>query len=304
VELRQLVYFEAVVRYGGFSHASKQLLIAQPAVSAQVRRLESELGLALLQRTTRRVALTDAGEIFLGHVRAVLRQLDQARAEVGELADVLRGRVRIGATPVLGPIDLPAVLAAFRRRHPGVTLGLRIGLIGDLCAELDRGELDLVLGPLHPGLTRDHMVRRLGEETVVLATPTGYRFPGLPVSGGRAGSRAVSLELARDESFACLPEGTGLRGILGDAAARAGFVPRVDFEANTPAAVRELVSAGLGVALLAESAATGPGPAIDVHRIKDAPPHPPIGSILPRDRVVNPALRAFLETLSAADATE
>ena len=104
----------------------------------------------------------------------------------------------------------------------------------------------------------------------------------------------------RDEPFVCLPRGTGLHSLLTAAAARAGFAPHVDFEADTPAGVRELVSAGLGVALLAESAASAAGPAIDVHRLTDAPPHPPIGCILPRRGAANPATRAFLEHLIAS----
>src|SRR6266700_6181921 len=98
MELRQLVYFEAVARHGGFSRAAEQLRIAQPAVSAQVRRLEAELGTPLLERTTRRVALTYAGELFLTRTRAVLGQLEAARGELDELASVMRGRLRIGAT--------------------------------------------------------------------------------------------------------------------------------------------------------------------------------------------------------------
>lgn len=290
MELRQLIYFEAVVRHRGFSHASRELHVAQPAISAQVQRLEAELGAELLRRTTRRVALTEAGELFLVHVRTVLHQLDQARAELGELADVLRGRIRIGATPVLGPLDLPSALAAFRRRFPSVALVLRVGLIAELSAALDRGDLDIVLGPVHEHLTRDHVVHQLGEETVVLAAPEGH----LP----ERGNKPVSLGTLKDEPFVCLPSGTGLRAILNGAGERAGFIPRVDFETNTPGSVRELVSAGLGVALLAESAAAGPGPAIDVRRLLEAPRHPPIGAILPRDRSVNPATREFLKQLT------
>lgn len=293
MELRQLVYFEAVVRHGGFSSASQQLHVAQPAISAQVRRLEDELGTPLLLRSTRRVALTAAGEMFLPRVRTVLAHLELARAELGELAAVLRGKVRIGATPVLGPLDLPAALARFRRCHPGVALSLRTGLIAELCSALDRGELDLVLGPLHEDLTGGHAVRHLGEENVVLVTPPGYRFGGRPI--GRR--HAVDLALARDEPFACLPRGAGLHAILTAAATRAGFVPRIEFEASMPASVRELVAAGLGVALLAESAVTSAGPAVDVYRLRDAPRHPPIGCILPRGSV-NAAAHAFLEQLA------
>jgi LysR family transcriptional regulator, transcription activator of glutamate synthase operon len=294
VELRQLVYFEAVVRHGGFSRAGEQLRVAQPAVSAQIRRLEAELGTPLLRRTTRQVALTEAGELFLVRVRSVLEQLDLARAELGELTAVLRGRVRIGATPVLGTLDLPAALARFHRRHPSVTLTLRTGLIADLRDALDCGELDLVVGPLHPGLDESHPTHPLAEESVVLATAPGHR----PAGRNAGGRRAIDLADLRDEPFVCLPRGTGLRAILTSAAARAGFEPRIEFEADTPANVRELVAVGLGVALLAESVALAAGPAIDVHRLDDPPEHPPIGCILPRRRAANPATRAFVEQLA------
>jgi LysR family transcriptional regulator, transcription activator of glutamate synthase operon len=300
VELRQLVYFEAVVRHGGFSRAGEQLRVAQPAVSAQIRRLEAELGTPLLRRTTRRVALTEAGELFLTRVRSVLGQLELARSELDELTAILRGRVRIGATPVLGSLDLPAALARFHRRHPSVALALRTGLIADLRGALDCGDLDLVLGPLHAELSDSHLVRPLAEETLVLATAPGHRVAGRP-SGER---RAVALADVSDEPFVCLPRGTGLRAILTAAAAQAGFVPRVEFEADTPANVRELVAVGLGVALLAESVATAVGPGIDVHRLEDAPRHPPIGCILPRGRAANPAALAFLEQLSGHAAAD
>ncbi|MFB9839886.1 LysR family transcriptional regulator, partial [Actinoallomurus acaciae] len=115
MELRQLTYFEAVARLGGFSRAAEHLLIAQPAVSAQIRNLERELGTTLFERTTRRVALTHAGELLLARARAVLAEVQGARADLDQLAGVLRGRLSIGATPVLGPLDLPAELAGFHR---------------------------------------------------------------------------------------------------------------------------------------------------------------------------------------------
>src|SRR4051794_8500214 len=129
MELRQLVYFEAVVRHGGFTHAARHLHVAQPAISAQIRRLESELGGTLLARTTRRVGLTPAGELLLTRARRALAEIDAARRTLAELTDVLRGRVAIGATPVLGPFDLAAALASFHGSYPGVALTLRSGLI-------------------------------------------------------------------------------------------------------------------------------------------------------------------------------
>ncbi|MGH3588564.1 MAG: LysR family transcriptional regulator, partial [Pseudonocardia sp.] len=86
MELRQLVYLDAVVRHGGFTRAAEHLRVAQPAVSVQIRRLETEVGAQLLQRTTRSVALTHAGELFLDRARRALAELDAARDALARLA--------------------------------------------------------------------------------------------------------------------------------------------------------------------------------------------------------------------------
>jgi LysR family transcriptional regulator, transcription activator of glutamate synthase operon len=284
MELRQLAYFDAVVRHGSFTKAAQRLHVAQPAVSAQIRRLESELGTTLLERTTRRVALTHAGELFLSRARQVLAQLDAARGDLAELSEVRRGRVRIGATQVLGALDLPATLASFRRRYPGVSLALHTGLIAKLLGMLDAGDVDLILGPVHDDLPAAYQARPLVPESLVLVTP-----PGHPL----AARRNVALAAAGDEPFVCLPADSRLRAILTAAAAAEGFVPHVEFETYSPASIRDLVSAGLGVALLARSAAEGPGPAIGVCELARAPEHPSIGLISVRGRPLTPAARAF-----------
>jgi LysR family transcriptional regulator, transcription activator of glutamate synthase operon len=306
MELRQLVYFDAVVRYGGFSRAAERLHIAQPAVSAQIRRLETELGTTLLQRTTRRVALTHAGELFLARTRRVLDQLDRARADLDELSTVRRGQVRVGATQILGSLDLPAALAQFRRRYPGVSLALQTGLIAELLDTLNAGEVDLVLGPVHDDLPDRYLAHPLVIETLVLVTAPGHPLAtvnaaeaaasaaGGAASGmeGAAGARA-SLAAVRDEPFVCLPADSRLHGILVEAAAAEGFTPRIEFETYSPASMRELVAAGLGVALIAGSATDAPGPPVAVYQLDPAPWHPPIGLIRQRDRPLTPAAEAF-----------
>jgi DNA-binding transcriptional LysR family regulator len=287
VELRQLTYFEAVARCGGFTRAANQLHVAQSAVSAQIRALESELGVPLFRRTTRRVTLTAAGTVFLERARRALAELDSARGELADLSDVLRGRVAIGATSVLGPFDLPAALAAFHARYPGVALGLRSGLIATLLAKLDAGEVDLVLGPVHDDLSARFAAHHLATEAVVLALPPGARAVG-------------GLHDVREEAFVCLAAGSGLRAILDAAASAAGFEARVQFETSSPASIRELVSAGLGVALLARSAAEREGPPIQICRLDPAPPHPPIGLIHHREHRLTAAAQACRRHLIAS----
>ena len=291
MELRQLAYFDAVVRHGSFTKAAQRLHVAQPAVSAQIRRLEAELGVTLLERTTRRVALTQAGELFLARARRALAQLEGARADLAELSAVLRGQVRIGATQVLGSLDLPAALAQFRRRYPGVSLALHSGLIAKLLGLLEAGDVDLVVGPVHDDLPAAFAARPLVAEGLVLVTPPGHRL---------AAQRGAALAAAGSEPFVCLAPDSRLHAILTGAAAAEGFVPCIEFETYSPASIRELVAAGLGVALLARSAAEGPGPAVGVCELARPPEHPPIGVLRSRARPLSPAARAFGEHLAQA----
>ncbi|MGI9092233.1 MAG: LysR family transcriptional regulator [Mycobacteriales bacterium] len=286
MELRQLVYFEAVARLGGFTRAAEQLHIAQPAISAQVRRLERELGVALLERTTRRVGLTHAGRLLLVRARVVLAELDGVRSDLDELGAVLRGALRLGVTQILGSVDLAGLLAAFHRRYPDVALAVRSGLVAELLGELAAGTVDAVIAPIHDDLPDRYLARPLTAERLTLVTAPAHLL---------AGPRTISLATVRDEPFVCLPAGSGLHAILTAAAAEQGFTPRIQFEAPDPASIRRFVAADLGVALLAESAAHGDGPAIDVHRLKPTPPHPPIGLIRHRGQPMSPTLRAWVQ---------
>ena len=195
MELRQLIYFDAVVRHGGFTRAAESLHIAQPAISAQIRRLETELGTVLLQRNTRRVSLTHAGELFWARTRRALDELDAARADLDQLASVLRGRVRIGATQVLGTLHLSVQLADFRRRYPGLGLTLRSGLMEVLLEALDGGELDVVLGPIHADLSARYVARPLVEEGLVLVSPPGHRLSDHSGSLGAARAPGPPVEI-------------------------------------------------------------------------------------------------------------
>ncbi|MDT7671898.1 LysR family transcriptional regulator [Pseudonocardia sp. Cha107L01] len=280
MELRQLVYFEAVVRYGGFTRAAEQLRIAQPAVSAQVRRLEAELGVALLERTTRRVRLTRAGELVLARARRTFDELDGARDDLARLAGELRGRVRLGSIQATGPFELAAALAAFHRRFPEVELSLRSGRLSQLVADLDADVIDLAIGPLPADLPGRIAARPLFTDELVLITAPDHPLAGLG---------ALAMDAVREDTFACLPAASGLRRLLDQACAAAGFTPRVRYETNIVPQVRELVSHGLGVALLARSVAEAPGRPVVVHPVLPAPIDRPVGLLHLVDRPLGPA---------------
>src|SRR4051812_22196060 len=125
VELRQLEYFAAVARHRHFTRAAETLFVTQSALSQQVRRLEEELGMALLNRTSRGVELTAAGADLLERAGTILAEVERARAEMDQHAGVTRGVVRVASTAG-DALALPRALAAFHAGHPGIRIGLRL----------------------------------------------------------------------------------------------------------------------------------------------------------------------------------
>src|SRR5262245_14417694 len=202
MELHQLAYVEAVGRHLHFTRAARELHVAQPSVSQQIRKLEEELGAPLFHRGRRGVELTEAGRLFLPHARAVLQEVTAGRTEVQELSALRRGTLRVGAPPSVGTHAFPAVLAAFSRRYPGIALVFREEGSLALGRRLVEGELDLavVIEPVrHPALTTEPLL----EERLLLAVSRTHPLAGggRPGAGGRPGGQAIDPATLRDEPF-------------------------------------------------------------------------------------------------------
>jgi DNA-binding transcriptional LysR family regulator len=247
MELRQLQYLVAVVEEASFTRAAVRVRVAQPGVSAQVRRLERELGQELLDRTGRAVRPTAAGEALLPYARAALAAVDGARSAVDELAGLVRGRVAVGTVVGCGAVGLPDVLAAFHKAHPGVEMALTEGNSDLLLADLAGGRADLALvglaAPPGPGIG----VQVVVDEELVLGV--GEDDPWHRVA-------AVEVAQLRERTLVSLPLGTGVRTALEAACAAAGFAPRIGFESADLGVVAELAAGGLGAAPLPASVAT------------------------------------------------
>src|SRR5947209_787082 len=127
MDLRQLAYFEAVVRHQHFTRAAEEVHVAQSALSRQVGRLEQELGVELLHRSTRSVEPTEAGELVASRARVLLAEAEALHAEIDELRGLRRGRIRVGALLFGGRLDIPAILASFTQSFPEVELLLHEG---------------------------------------------------------------------------------------------------------------------------------------------------------------------------------
>ncbi|HUR87007.1 MAG TPA: LysR family transcriptional regulator [Solirubrobacteraceae bacterium] len=256
MELRQLRYLIAVAEEQHFTRAAAREHVAQPALSQQIQRLEAELGVMLVERTTRRVSMTEAGEVLVARARRAFAELEAARAELQSLAGVQAGRLSVGAMHTMGPVDLSLLLATFHRTHPGVELTVREQSSEELAAMLRDDEVDLAFlsvterMPTH-GLT----LHRLVSEELVAVLPADHRL---------ARRRTVHLADLAGDAFIAFREGARMRELLEGAAADAGFEPRIALESNESRRIRGLVSRGLGVAILPRSDADGPGAGVAV----------------------------------------
>ena len=274
------------MRCGGFTRAATDLHLAQPVVSAHIKRLELELGVTLLHRA-RPVSLSAAGESFLPYVRRALASLDEGERAVRAFRSVSVGHVRVAATSLLGGFDLVSTIGRFRLRYPGVTLSLRTGLIALLLEELHRGRVDVVVGPVVEQREQEGTRRtEIADERLVLISPLS--------TARRVGTLADVV----DEPFVCLSSDSGLRRLLNTAFSAVDAVPRVEFETHSPASIREMVAAGLGCALIAQSAVEKEGPDVQVYDIPGLPPHPPIAAISASDAA--PPIARFVDELTAA----
>lgn len=252
MELRQLRYLVVLAEERQFTRAALKLQIAQPGLSQQIAKLEAELGLTLVDRTTRRMALTEAGRRLVAHARPIIARADSARAEMAELAGLRTGRVLIGASPTMGPVDLSGVMARFHKRFPGVEMILREDTSVALIDALRAHEIDIAFVSVS---VSDLKIDALASEQLVIVLQPGHHL---------AGRGPLAIRQLRDQPIVAFHPGATIRGQVEKAASRAGFLPKVVFETNDVMRMRSLVNAGLAAALLPRSEAERAGPAVEV----------------------------------------
>ncbi|MBB4688124.1 LysR family transcriptional regulator [Amycolatopsis jiangsuensis] len=246
MELHQLAYVVAVAEEANFTRAAERLHVAQPGVSAQVRRLERELGQPLFDRSGRTVRLTGVGAAVLPHARAALAAVEAVRETVSEHDGLVRGQVAMGMVTSAGPVALPEFLAGFAEHYPGVEITLAEANSDVMAEALREGRLDVAVIGLADGVPAGLATQVLLDEELVAVTGPGDDFV----------RRAdVTLADLAGRSLICLPKGTGVRGVLDRAFAAAGLRPRVTIEASDPNVLAQLAMRDLGVALVPESLA-------------------------------------------------
>ena len=288
MNLRDLRYLVALADHRHFGRAAEACFVSQPTLSAQIKKLEEELDVALFERAPRRVMLTPAGREVAERARLILREVEQLREAARRTRDPEAGSVRLGLFPTLGPYLLPHVIPAVRKRFPRLELLLVEEKTEELLRRLREGQIDaaVLALPLHDDQLH---IEPLFVEPFVLAVPEQHPL---------ARREHLKLTDLADESLLLLEDGHCLREQALDVCHLSGADERGGFRATSLETLRQMVAAGVGVTLLPMLAVQPPVPRSDsirLLRFDGTPPHRRIAMVWRRSSAMHDFLLKLAE---------
>ena len=294
VTLKQLRYFEALVRHGHFGRAAEDCAISQPALSMQIKELEDVVGARLFERSGRRVAPTGFGEIFAERVREILRAID----ELGELARAaqgsLSGPLRIGVIPTVAPYLLPGIVERLSSANGRLDIRIRETITPTLVRELAEGRLDAAIVAL-PVSEPAFAEVPLFTENFVLVRPAKDAGEPVPPPDALAEMKLLLLEEGH-----CFREQA--LSFCGTRAAR----PRELMDGSSLSTLVQMVGAGIGVTLIPDMAVPVEtrSAAVAISRFPEPQPARTIGMIWRKTSPIAPQLREVARAVREARARE
>jgi DNA-binding transcriptional LysR family regulator len=284
-----LALFHAVAEEGGFGLGAKRLRISQPAVSLQVRELESVLGVRLFDRLGRKIRLTEAGEVLLSYTRRIAHLEQEAEAALADLAGLKSGRLSIGASTTIGAYLLPQLLSKFRESYAEVSLHLEIANTEQIQQRLLDGTLDV---GLTEGLADEaQLIVEVFREDDLVAIVA----PNHPL----ARKRKVTAEAFLLNRLILREPGSGTREVIEHALARKGLHAQAGYCLGHTEAIKGAVHAGLGVAFVSALAVAGDVKLgrLAIIKLSDLAIHRPLHLLRLQGRTISPSLEAFLALL-------
>ena len=247
LKLKDLRYLVAIADQRHFGRAASRCFVSQPTLSAQLKKLEQDLGVQLIERAPNNVSLTPAGEEIVARARHILEASDEVVALARSHRDPLAGRLRLALLPTIGPYLLPRVAPAIRRSLPRLQLRLYEYQTAPMLEKLHAGELDV--GILALPVELDGLEsRELYREAFLVALPERHRL---------AAHETLRLADLKGEPLLLLEDGHCLRDQALEVCSRAGVREQQDFRATSLETLRQMVAAGAGVTLLPELAGRG-----------------------------------------------
>ena len=289
MDTTHLANFLVLAHVGNMTKAATRLHLTQPALSGQLKRLESELGTSLFHRQGRGLALTQAGEAYRQHAADALSRLDAGRAMLGELGSLRAGALAIGGGATSTTCLLPRIIGRFHAEHPGIRFTIREATSRTIVEAVIAGELDLGLVTLPLPTTtagaRVDVTPWLTDELVLLVPP---RHP-------LSRQRRFRWQDLHNQPLIAFESGSAVRMLLDRELASHGVAPAVVMELRAIASIANMVASGIGLGFISRFAAE----AKHGLRCADAPVTRQIALVERRDRLRTPALAEFRDRLLA-----
>ncbi len=244
MNLRELEYLVAVAEESHFHKAAQRCFVSQPTLSGQLKKLENELGVLLVERSTRQVAMTDVGKAVAEQARDILAQVKGIREIAQTSQDVMAGELQLGLIPTLAPYLLPQIMQQIHKQYPQLKLWLHEYQTAVLLEKLHRAELDLLILAL-PVDTDEFAELDLFQESFLLAVPRDEKLAEQPI---------ISLGDLDSREMLLLEEGHCLRHQALDVCFMAGATENAAFQASSLETLRHMVGEGMGLTLMPELA--------------------------------------------------
>lgn len=290
MNLRDLRYLVALADTRHFGKAAQRCHVSQPTLSAQLKKLEEYLGVELIERQPRRVALTEMGEQLVARARRIVSDSDELLTLARSSRDPLSGTLKMALIPTLGPYLLPLIAKTLRKQLPKLKLMLYEYQTEPLLQALRAGDIDMgILAlPVHADGVES---RKLFDEDFVIALPKDHRF---------ADRSTLKLDDLSGESLLLLEDGHCLRDQALDICGRADLEEDQDYRATSLETLRQMVAAGMGITLLPKLSATGPFATEKSVVIKSFPKPVPtrtVGAVWRKSTTRTGAIKAVCEVI-------
>lgn len=232
--------FVTIVENKHSSLAAEELYLTHPDVNSQIQSLEEELGSKLIDNTSKHLTLTQSGEIYYGYAKQILLLQDKAKQEIKQLSNVVTGDLRVGASYTIGEYILPSVVAEFAARYPKVEIDTAIANTQEIIHAVQENYLDIALveGEVN---NSDIMIRPIMEDEIILVVPNQHPLARLPI---------VTSEHLQDQVWILRESGSGTRAFSDKLIKEWGIEVRKTYVFGSGQAVKQAVTAGLGIALV------------------------------------------------------
>lgn len=243
MDLQQLKYFVEVARQKSFTKASHILLVSQPSISKLIKNLEDELKVTLLDRSERKIELTDVGRIVYEQALKILQSVEDVYSSVDELVHMEKGTIHMGLMPSIGVLLFPKILAGFKSKYPQIDIDMVQYSAKQLTRKVKQGEIDLGVTVMPVDTELFEIIPLLSEELVVIVDYEHWLVE----------KESVHLSELKHESFILLTEDYVLHDVVKRACVQSGFEPKIAFKSSLWDIMGEMVATQVGISIIPRS---------------------------------------------------